>query len=381
MENSYGIGITNRYACFYDSDEGGDPIEILKQVQNDKKAKKTEVGGTKPANNQTANKAPAKKDPKKEDVDNKENRNNQRFEGKRVLDARKSQEGPREERNNKVNQDGAPRRDADDENRGGRGRGGRGGGRGGMGRGGGRGGGEGGNRGLDRNAGEGGRGGGGGGYRGGKREFERKSGDNKTGVKAEEKRGGGGKGNWGTMEDELKGETEDGNVTLDENAVPKEEGAEKSSGEEGAAGEGGADDKEKEEEEPQQLTLDEWKSMQQRNEKPKFNVRKAGEGSDIDPKWKKAAAYKKEKADDEDDEDEDDQFVYSQRANRLKHINVDLHFSDQQSNRGGMRGRGRGRGGRGGGGGGRGPRDGDSRRGDRTQQYSLDDKNAFPALG
>ena len=62
-------GITNRYACFYDSDEGGDPLEILKQVQNDKKAKKTEVGGTKPANNQTANnKAPAKKDPKKEDV-------------------------------------------------------------------------------------------------------------------------------------------------------------------------------------------------------------------------------------------------------------------------------------------------------------------------
>ena len=32
-----------------------------------------------------------------------------------------------------------------------------------------------------------------------------------------------------------------------------------------------------------------------------------------------------------------------------------------------MRGRGRGRGGRGGGGGGRGPRDGDSRRGDRVR--------------
>ena len=43
------------------------------------------------------------------------------------------------------------------------------------------------------------------GGRGGKREYERKSGDARTGVKAEDKRGGGGKGNWGTMEDELKG--------------------------------------------------------------------------------------------------------------------------------------------------------------------------------
>ena len=124
-------------------------------------------------------------------LENKENKN-QRFEGKRVFDARKPQDGPREERN-RVNQEGgAPRRDYDDENR--RGRGGRGGGRG-MGRG--RGGGEGGMR----------REGGGNrdGAPRGKREFERKSGDGRTGVKAEEKRGGGGKGNWGTMQDELKG--------------------------------------------------------------------------------------------------------------------------------------------------------------------------------
>ena len=78
------------------------------------------------------------------------------------------------------------RNDDDGEGRGrGRGRG-----RGGRGRG------EGGGRGRM----EGGMGGG----RGGKREYERKSGDARTGVKAEDKRGGGGKGNWGTFEDDPK---------------------------------------------------------------------------------------------------------------------------------------------------------------------------------
>merc|ERR1719468_1247303 len=311
--------------------------------------------------------AAVKKDLKKDDNENKENKN-QRFEGKRVFDARKPQDGPREERN-RVNQEGgAPRRDYDDENR--RGRGGRGGGRG-MGRG--RGGGEGGMR----------REGGGNrdGAPRGKREFERKSGDGRTGVKAEEKRGGGGKGNWGTMQDELKGVTEEGNVTIDENAAPKEDGEKNEE----------TIEKVIEEEEPKQFTLDEWKALQKVvDEKPSFNVRKAGEGADIDPKWKKAAAYKKEKADDDDVEYHE--IVVSQRSNRVKHLNVDLHFADQQSGgRGGGRGRGRGRGGgdrggRGRGGGDRGGRgggrDGDYRRAgsDKPQQFSLDDSKAFPAL-
>jgi len=174
----------------------------------------------------------------------------------------------------------------DDENR--RGRGGRGGGRG-MGGGRGRGGGE-----AGPPRGEGNRGGmreGGGGFRG-KREFERKSGDSKTGVKAEEKRGGGGKGNWGTDDDQLKGETEEGNVTIDEATTAAKEDGEKSGGEEGGA----AEDKPKEEE-PKQMTLDEWKAQQSKSSAPKFNLRKAGEGADIDSKWKKAAIYKKEKED------------------------------------------------------------------------------------
>ena len=38
-----------------------------------------------------------------------------------------------------------------------------------------------------------------------------------------------------------------------------------------------------------------------------FPAYQAGEGSDIDPSWKKAAAYKKEKDTHEDEEEEDEQ--------------------------------------------------------------------------
>ena len=40
-------------------------------------------------------------------------------------------------------------------------------------------------------------------------------------------------------------------------------------------------------------------------EGPKFNLRKAGEGSDVDPKWKKATIYKKENEEEDDEEEED----------------------------------------------------------------------------
>ena len=43
-------------------------------------------------------------------------------------------------------------------------------------------------------------------------------------------------------------------------------------------------------------------------EGPKFNLRKAGEGSDVDPKWKKATIYKKE------NEEEEEAVVYLQRS-------------------------------------------------------------------
>ena len=52
------------------------------------------------------------------------------------------------------------------------------------------------------------------------------------------------------------------------------------------------------------FTLDEWKAQQGEKAGPKFNTRKAGEGSDLDPKWKKTYAYKKEKETHEEDEEE-----------------------------------------------------------------------------
>ncbi|VDK34601.1 unnamed protein product [Anisakis simplex] len=55
-------------------------------------------------------------------------------------------------------------------------------------------------------------------FRGGRgggrgRQFDRLSGSDKTGVKPNEKRDGYGKGNWGTDQDELMGETEQLNTT------------------------------------------------------------------------------------------------------------------------------------------------------------------------
>ena len=64
---------------------------------------------------------------------------------------------------------------------------------------------------------------------------------------------------------------------------------------------------EKEEEKEKEevtYTLDEWKAQQGEKKGQQFNTRKAGEGSDIDPKWKKTYAYKKEKETHEEDEEE-----------------------------------------------------------------------------
>ena len=63
MENTYGIGVTNRYALFLD--EEGDPLDILKQSEA-VKTKKVEtakpVAKGQPA--PAAKKEPAKKDDK-----------------------------------------------------------------------------------------------------------------------------------------------------------------------------------------------------------------------------------------------------------------------------------------------------------------------------
>merc|ERR1719400_1787687 len=82
------------------------------------------------------------------------------------------------------------------------------------------------------------------------------------------------------------------------------------------------------EEEEKQMTLDQWKAVQAKKEGPKFNVRKAGEGSDVDPKWKKATAYKKEN-EEENDEEEEEAVIYLQRSTRQKKLDINFTFADQ----------------------------------------------------
>jgi len=363
MESRYGIGINNRYALFLDSDDEGSNVEDL--VKNaaptstdTKKASDSKVNGAVTA----AKKDAVKPKDKTNNREDKENRNN-RGDGKRPpLDARKSGDN-REDRNNRRNRDGAGGQAAerDGENRGG-GRGGRRGGPGGAGR--------------------GGRGGPRGGGQGGRREFDRKSGDDKTGVKAVDKRDGGGAYNWGSMSDELKAEQDTANTSTDAAAVSgenaaagaasgdKDGDAAPSGGEQPAGG-----DQEPKEEEVKTLTLAEWKAQQAEKKEHKFNLRKAGEGSDnVDPKWKKAYAYKKEKETAEEDEDEDGEY-YISKNQRKKVLDIDFTFND--ANRGAPGGRGGGRGrGRGGPGGDRG-----GRRDGRDREGGGGDREGGPRRG
>ncbi len=59
-------------------------------------------------------------------------------------------------------------------------------------------------------------------------------------------------------------------------------------------------------------------SFQNKKNTPKFNTRKAGEGSDIDPKWKKTYAYKKERETHEDEEEEVSQLSRKQKQKHPK---------------------------------------------------------------
>lgn len=98
---------------------------------------------------------------------------------------------------------------------------------------------------------------------------------------------------------------DDKNTSIDDSNAGTDKANTSTEGAEGEGKQADASDAEPKEEEPKTLTLDEWKAQQGKKEGPKFNTRKAGEGSDIDPKWKKTYAYKKEKENAHDDDDEE----------------------------------------------------------------------------
>lgn len=102
----------------------------------------------------------------------------------------------------------------------------------------------------------------------GKREFERQSGNVKTGMKAADKKGGSGAYNWGRVKDDTSGM---------EQTAPMEETAEtdEQPGASGGESLNKVPEGEPMEEVVQEMTLDEWKSLQQQNRpKPEFNIRK-----------------------------------------------------------------------------------------------------------
>ncbi|CAK6955181.1 SERPINE1 mRNA binding protein 1a isoform X4 [Scomber scombrus] len=217
----------------------------------------------------------------------------------------------------------------------------------------------------------------------GKREFDRHSGSDRS-LKGEEKRGGSGSHNWGTVKDELN-ELDQSNVT-EENPEGEEHPPADSENKENEV-------EEVKEEGPKEMTLDEWKAMQDKERaKVEFNIRKANEGAD----WNKGFVLHKSKAEDkkgdliEPEPEEpklDDEHHFRKPANDIT-SQLEINFGDL-----GRPGRGRGgpRGGRGGRGRG-GSAGGESRseaprpvRAPRTDKSSasvpnVDDPEAFPAL-
>ncbi|XP_023703470.1 plasminogen activator inhibitor 1 RNA-binding protein isoform X2 [Cryptotermes secundus] len=451
MENSYGIGVTNRYALFLNDAE--DPLEVLKVQEQEKEAKKktklsekenkgkTETKGktaqvARKGIKETQNVKTLESGKSKEvptPIDKKENQDSNKKPSQRSTDRSernvKFAGESREERNNRRNREDrpptapaefnretrdrdGPRPDSDVRQRG---------------------------RGSGRGLGRGGRSsrGSGRGYDNrGKREYDRQSGSDKTrpnysGVKPVDKREGGGAHNWGNHRDDIE-ELNTSHSSEDQHdwAADKPEGESQPTVESAETKEtdvavgAGADTAEQEtvppvEEEPRELTLDEYKALKGNRQKPTYNLRKAGEGEDL-TQWKKMYALKKKEGEEEEEEEEEyDVSDYPQRVGRQKHLlDIDIHFADSRR---GTRGRGRG-GPRGGGRGGpRGPGgpprnsapgsrmggSGDARgpgsrdrgdrfdkeRGDRSERDSyqprgpkqsapkMDDEHDFPSLG
>jgi hypothetical protein len=113
----------------------------------------------------------------------------------------------------------------------------------------------------------------------------------------------------------MKAEEDKNNVSADDS----KDGEGKGEKSEGAAAEGGpvTETGEPAEEDVPTFTLDEYKAREARKNQPKFNLRKAGEGSDLDPKWKKTTMYKKER---ETHDDEDEEVIEKNSGRRTNEI-------------------------------------------------------------
>ncbi|XP_006862489.1 PREDICTED: plasminogen activator inhibitor 1 RNA-binding protein isoform X2 [Chrysochloris asiatica] len=396
LQEGFGCVVTNRFDQLFDDES--DPFEVLKAAENKKKeAGGGGVGGPGaksaaqaaaqtnsnaagkqlrkesqkdrknplPPNASVADKKEETQPPvalKKEGIRRVGRRPDQQLQGEgKIIDRRPERRPPRERRFEKPLEEkgegGEFSVDRPIIDRPIRGRGGLGRGRGGRGRGMGRG------DGFDSR---------------GKREFDRHSGSDRSGLKHEDKRGGSGSHNWGTVKDELteypryiQKQMSYNCSDLDQSNVTEET----PEGEEHPVAD--TENKENEVEEvkeegPKEMTLDEWKAIQNKDRaKVEFNIRKPNEGAD--GQWKKGFVLHKSKSEEAHAEDSVMDHHFRKPANDIT-SQLEINFGDLGHPGHGGRG---GRGGRG--------RGGRPNRGSRTDKSSasapdVDDPEAFPAL-
>lgn len=396
---AHGIGVKNRYALFYDEDL--DPLEIIRQQEEEKQKRKTEKTQCKdkskvPKSNKQSVTTPSPKKP----FENSSTKTTKAPDNTESSNKPKGKPpGDRFQRNFGTNQDSKEfeerknirNRDdqffsGEDKERGSEFRRGRGGPRGRGGR----------ERGRafygnsdNRN----------------RRVFDRHSGSDKTGVRPVDKREGAGSNNWGDIRSDINQRKDDwdeddhdagGDRPRDASTYLEDENIEKREDVEKAVDNDNAESKENEplseepvEEAVKEMTLDEWKREQEaKRVVPKYNLRKPGEGED-DKQWKKGYVLKKKAKEDEEDqeEEEDDDEEYIRKGSHRQLLDIQINFSDSRR---GTRGRGRGgrgapragreapredRGNRGGRGGAREP----SKKGQQSAPR-VDDFNDFPSL-
>lgn len=162
----------------------------------------------------------------------------------------------------------------------------------------------------------------------GRREFERHSGNDRTRVRAEDKRGGSGPRNWGSIKDAFS-EEETVPVEHVENAEPLETSEEE---QDTKVSEEGYEDP------PKEMSLDEWKSMMdQSRPKAEFNLRKPESSMPS-----KAVVIHKSKFANNMKYDEDYQVGFRKPVNDIT-CQLDINFGNLPRPGRGGRGGGRGR--------------------------------------
>ncbi|XP_022198422.1 plasminogen activator inhibitor 1 RNA-binding protein [Nilaparvata lugens] len=178
----------------------------------------------------------------------------------------------------------------------------------------------------------------------GRKQFDRSSRSTKTGIKPVDKREGGGAHNWGSYQDELNEVTNMNSKQLNDQVYPTENTDETNPEADGDVKEQESmqeSEKPDTQEEPKEMTLDEYKALKGNRQKPMYNLRKANEGEDPS-QWKKMYTLTKNE-NEEDEEEEYERIEYPQRAGRQKLLHgIKYFFKDRfgqagRAKRGGSR--------------------------------------------